>query len=214
MTALLERAKMHLEVNRYADALQCCDRALDIDPRNSEAYIIKLMAETRSSTRNLLGNSIKPLQKYDSYNKAMRFATPEVQKELSAYNQQSIVQLQAEMKRRMAELDQKKTELNLQYKELDERRSKAKRTRVWISMHKFFIVLVVILSVIIAAGVSVEAILLIPVGVLLLVLFRKRARNNESFAYSYSQIVQETESSFEQNKKEYDDWMSEMNSDC
>ena len=66
-SALLERAKMHLEVNRYADALQCCDRSLDINPRNTEAYILKLMAETHSTSRDMLGKSIKPLEKYDSY---------------------------------------------------------------------------------------------------------------------------------------------------
>lgn len=216
-SALLERAKMHLEVNRYADALQCCDRSLDIDPRNSEAYVLKLMSETHSTSRDMLGKSIKPLEKYDSYKKAMRFASPEVQKELSDYNQQSFAQFQAETNRRIAELEQVGKDLNLQYKELDERRNRAEETRFWIRMHTFFVIVVVVLSILFEIGMKDGGgvgILLIVVGVLLLRLFRRRAMNNESSAYNYSNTVQESESFYEQSKKEFDDWMREMNSDC
>ncbi len=213
-SALLERAKMHLEVNRYADALQCCDRSLDINPRNTEAYILKLMAETHSTSRDMLGKSIKPLEKYDSYKKAVRFAMPDVQKELSVYNQQSIAQFQAEKNRRIAELEQKGTDLNLQYKELDERRNRAESTHFWVSMHIFFIILVVVFSILLAKELKVGSVLFIVVGVLLLRLFRKRALENESFAYNYSHTVQESESVYEQSKKEFDEWMREMNSDC
>ena len=81
-------------------------------------------------------------------------------------------------------------------------------------MHIFFIILVVVFSILLAKELKVGSVLFIVVGVLLLRLFRKRALENESFAYNYSHTVQESESVYEQSKKEFDEWMREMNSDC
>ena len=111
--SILDRTLMFLEDEMYDEAYHYCEKALDINPRNAEAYVLRLMAETKCNQREDLGKSILPLDTYDSYKKAMRFASPQLQKELSVYNERSKKlysyeenELQS-MRNRLAELEQK-----------------------------------------------------------------------------------------------------------
>ena len=80
---LLERAFMFLEDGEWDSANEYCEKVLDIDPKCSEAYLGKLMAELRVRTRENLKNCAQPFDSSNNYQKAMRFGGEELAKELS-----------------------------------------------------------------------------------------------------------------------------------
>ena len=103
--AILDRASLFLEDGNFDDALRYCEKALDIDPRNPEAYVLKLMAQKHCKTRSQLGMGRKPLHTYASFAKAFRFATPELEQELDAYDKKTTEAYKEEKKRRKADLE-------------------------------------------------------------------------------------------------------------
>jgi tetratricopeptide (TPR) repeat protein len=97
--SLLERTKIFLNSGKFKEAHEYCEKVLDIDPKNFEAYFYELMAETKSSTEEQLqafGTSkdelvnatnekgdIKTLYSYDSYANAYNFANDMQKKKLN-----------------------------------------------------------------------------------------------------------------------------------
>ena len=83
--ALLKRVTIFLEDGAWGDANTYCEKILDIDPENAEAYLGKLMAEFKTKSRAALANCEKPFDGNDNYKKALRFGSAELRAELSGY---------------------------------------------------------------------------------------------------------------------------------
>lgn len=83
---LLKRAFMFLEDGDWASADEYCEKVLDIEPENAQAYLGKLMAELGVKKQDELKNLAEPFEEYGNYQKAMRFGDEEVRSFLSGCN--------------------------------------------------------------------------------------------------------------------------------
>lgn len=71
---LLRRAFMFLEDGDWGNADEYAERALDLEPENAEAYIVKLMIERKAHKKNDLSKQDTTLKYSTFYQKALRFA--------------------------------------------------------------------------------------------------------------------------------------------
>ena len=83
---LLERAFLFLEDGKWDDADSYCEKVLDIDPKNTEAYLGKLMADVHARKREQLADSAYPFDGSDNYRKVLRFGNEKLADELRGYN--------------------------------------------------------------------------------------------------------------------------------
>ena len=83
--ALLDRAFMALEDGEFARADEFCEQVLNIDARNAEAYVGKLMAEVHVTNRENLKNLALPFNNNKNFEKAVRFGGEGVADELNGY---------------------------------------------------------------------------------------------------------------------------------
>ena len=88
--SLLKRAFMFLEDGDWDSANEYCEKVLDIDPENARAYLGKLMAECRVRRMEDLQNCRRQLDSSSNYNKALRFADPDLAETLRGYNTYTI----------------------------------------------------------------------------------------------------------------------------
>lgn len=84
---LLDRAFLFLEDRDFTRASIYFEKALDANPQCAKAYIGKLMCQLRYDKMDTLGTGYKPLDRFDYYNKAMRFADADEAAEFKAYNE-------------------------------------------------------------------------------------------------------------------------------
>ena len=82
---LLERVFLFLEDGKWQDANIYCEKVLDIDPKNAEAYLGKLMAELQVRTRERLADCAEPFDDRDNYSKVLRFGDESLESELRGY---------------------------------------------------------------------------------------------------------------------------------
>ena len=82
---LLKRAFMFLEDGNWAEADAYCEKVLDQDPENAQAYLGKLMAELRVSHQEDLPNCEQPFDNSNNYQKAVRFGGEKTAGMLSGY---------------------------------------------------------------------------------------------------------------------------------
>lgn len=82
---LLKRAFMFLEDGNWDSADEYCERVLDVDPENAEAYLGKLMVEQKVRQQDSLADCWEPFEKSSNYIKAHRFGTVDMQKCLENY---------------------------------------------------------------------------------------------------------------------------------
>ncbi len=87
LNALLDRAFLALEDGEFDKADEFCEQALNLDAKNSRAYLGKLMAEYRIKTPDALAKTLIPLDKSNNYQKAVRFANQEQKEQLTGWNQ-------------------------------------------------------------------------------------------------------------------------------
>ena len=80
---LLRRAFMFLEDSNWQSADEYCEKVLDLDPENAEAYLGKLMAELKVRTRDALKSWPQPYNDRNNYKKAFRFGNEKLKEELS-----------------------------------------------------------------------------------------------------------------------------------
>ena len=71
---LLERVSIFLEDGEWNSADEYCEKVLDIDPKNAQAYLGKLMAELRVRKQEQLKDCAEPFDNRGSYHKVLRFA--------------------------------------------------------------------------------------------------------------------------------------------
>lgn len=83
--ALLKRAFMFLEEGNWADANAYCERVLDEDPENANAYLGKLMADLRVNYQDDLGKYKDDFSDNSYYEKAIRFGDHSLKAQLNEY---------------------------------------------------------------------------------------------------------------------------------
>lgn len=84
---LLERAFLCLEDSDWKKADGLLEQVLNVDPKNAQAYMGKLMVVLNISKESLLQENSEPLTGYADYQKALRFANPEQKRIWESYNQ-------------------------------------------------------------------------------------------------------------------------------
>lgn len=84
-TPLLERVFLFLEDGKWQDANIYCEKVLDIDPKNAEAYLGKLMVELQVRNRKQLADCAEPFDDRDNYSKVLRFGDEALEKEMCGY---------------------------------------------------------------------------------------------------------------------------------
>ena len=84
-TPLLERVFLFLEDGKCQDAHIYCEKVLDIDPKNAEAYLGKLMVELQVRNRKQLADCAEPFDDRDNYSKVLRFGDEALEKEMRGY---------------------------------------------------------------------------------------------------------------------------------
>ena len=82
---LLERVFLFLEDGKWRDADIYCEKVLDIDPKNADAYLGKLMAELQVKNRKQLADCPLPFDDHDNYHKVIRFGDDKLEAELRGY---------------------------------------------------------------------------------------------------------------------------------
>lgn len=83
---LLKRAFMFLEDGDWDSANEYCEKVLDLDPECAEAYFGKLMVDLKIKRREEIKNySGKFDDKNNNYQKVLRFADDEIQKEITEW---------------------------------------------------------------------------------------------------------------------------------
>ena len=209
--ALLDRVQLFLEDGNYSEAKRYCDRALDLNPRNHNAYILKLMAQTECSSREKLASIIKPLYTYDSYQKAVRFAPEEVKKELSEYNQQTISNFIARKEEWHSELSKLKAGI-------DTRKAKVKNAKIWTKRYGLFNTILIIVcaltiilillnayrtSTIIGFLLVGGSFFLLIGGVIFLSIMRTKGLK---FLLEHNELIEKRET----KKQEFQEWLSKM----
>ena len=82
---LLERAFLFLEDGKWQDANIYCEKVLDIDPKNAEAYLGKLMVDLQVRTRKQLADCAEPFDDRENYGKVIRFGDEKLEAEMRGY---------------------------------------------------------------------------------------------------------------------------------
>jgi len=89
IASLLTRAFMFLEDGDWQSADEYCEKVLDIDPKNAEAYVGKLMAELHVRKQDDLKYQDLPFDDNSHFQKALRFADDAMQSQLRSWVQQN-----------------------------------------------------------------------------------------------------------------------------
>ncbi len=110
LAPLLKRAALYLEDGDWENADTYCERVLDRDPENAEAYLLKLMAELQIHTKNDFCTVAKPFDASGNYQKVLRFGDTQLQAQVIHYA-------------KMAEENQKKDQILLQAYQLVRRKA-------------------------------------------------------------------------------------------
>ncbi|MBR5922167.1 MAG: TIR domain-containing protein [Clostridia bacterium] len=82
---LLERVSLFLEDGKWKDADIYCEKVLDIDPKNAEAYLGKLMAELKVNIRKQLADCAESFEDRENYGKIIRFGDDKLEAEIRGY---------------------------------------------------------------------------------------------------------------------------------
>jgi len=82
---LLKRAFIFLEDGNWKEADDYCEKVLDQDPENAQAYIGKLMAELHVRRQEDLLNCEQPFDGSNNFQKAVRFGGDKLSEELNGY---------------------------------------------------------------------------------------------------------------------------------
>ncbi len=82
---LLRRAFIFLEDGEWDSADEYCEKVLDQDPENAEAYLGELMAELHVRKQDALRDQAEPFDSHNNYQKALRFADDKLKVALTGY---------------------------------------------------------------------------------------------------------------------------------
>ena len=82
---LLKRAFIFLEDGDWSSADEYCEKVLDLDPENAQAYLGKLMVELRVRKQEKLKGQAEAFDHSNNYQKAIRFADDKLKTALISY---------------------------------------------------------------------------------------------------------------------------------
>lgn len=82
---LLKRVFMFLEDSNWEEADEYCEKVLDQDPENAQAYLGKLMAELEVRKPEQLADCEKPFDENSNYQKILRFGSEELKNTITGY---------------------------------------------------------------------------------------------------------------------------------
>ena len=82
---LLKRAFIFLEDGNWSEADVYCEKVLDLDPENAQAYLGKLMAELHVRYEEELPDCKQPFDKSNNYQKAVRFGDDKLEEMLTGF---------------------------------------------------------------------------------------------------------------------------------
>ena len=114
---LLKRAKMFIGDGMYSEANEYCNKVLDIDPENGEAYVYLLLAQMRCGSFAELGRKNKPLDEIPAYRHALRFASPEMAERLSTCNAEIKAEQERQYQQKLREDAARKEQLQQQWRQ-------------------------------------------------------------------------------------------------
>lgn len=83
--SLLKRTFMFLEEGDFNSANVYCEKVLDIDPENAQAYVGKLMSELQVRKQEYLNDCEQPFDDSNNYKKALRFGDDNLRSILQNY---------------------------------------------------------------------------------------------------------------------------------
>ena len=83
---LLKRAFMFLEDREWEEADKYCEKVLDIDPENAQAYLGKLMAECEARRKEDLKDCRESFDDSSNFEKVVRFGDKQLVEELESYS--------------------------------------------------------------------------------------------------------------------------------
>lgn len=83
--ALLKRAFLFIEDKNWQSAEEYCNKVLDLEPENAQAYLCRLMAEKRVSDRSKLKFGSEPLEENTNFKRIMRFGDEALRAEMQEY---------------------------------------------------------------------------------------------------------------------------------
>jgi len=86
-STILKRVEIFLEDEEWERADEYCEKVLDIDAENAEAYLGKLMAELHISKKEDLSNYNEPFDDRNNYHKVMRFCDDKLRTKLEKDNE-------------------------------------------------------------------------------------------------------------------------------
>ena len=84
--SLLKRAFIFLEDQNWSSANEYCERVLDIDPENGEAYLGKLLADLHIRSKNELTDYFAIIEHNENYHRALRFGNDSLKTLLTEQN--------------------------------------------------------------------------------------------------------------------------------
>ena len=102
--ALLKRVSIFLENGDWSNADIYCEKVLDIDPENGQAYVYKLLAQARVAELDALKASQVSLEGLPTYKNAVRYADAATSGRLIQYNQDVKQNLERLRREREAQL--------------------------------------------------------------------------------------------------------------
>lgn len=83
---LLKRASLFLSDGDFEHASEYCEKVLDIDPENAEAYLYKMLAELKVRNEKGLSELKEPFISNSNYKKIMMFGDETIKDRISGYS--------------------------------------------------------------------------------------------------------------------------------
>lgn len=83
--SLLKRVSIFLNDAEWKSAEEYCEKVLDIDPENAQAYLGELMAALRAPKKSDLKNCRQPFDTHRNYEKVLRYGDAALASELKGY---------------------------------------------------------------------------------------------------------------------------------
>ena len=129
--SILKRAYIYIEDGHWAGAKDSCERALDADPTNAEAYLCKLMIQFKCKTKEELANQPKPFDDLYEYKKAMQYGSDELKAFLQSCTDTILARIEQERieREKRAEQERIAREKKAQQERI-EREKKAEQERI------------------------------------------------------------------------------------
>lgn len=108
ISALLKRTSLFLEDESWDEAHAYCERILDMDPENAQAYCYRLLAELKLHSLEELANYHGDIENNNNYRRAVKYANSYLASELNYYKDQIQYQLQKQAEEEAERASRKK----------------------------------------------------------------------------------------------------------